>query len=68
MEDATCVNCISSVQNANNAKIFVLPDAFFLRYYASFESHLKFICERFAEKSSQSSRLSDISVDNFLSK
>jgi hypothetical protein len=41
---------------------------FFLRYYASLKSHLKFICERFAEKSSQSSRLSDISVDNFLSK
>ncbi len=42
--------------------------AFFLRYYASFESHLKVICERFAEKGSLSLRLSDISGDNFLNK
>ena len=40
--------------------------AFFLRYYASFESHLKTICERFASKGSLSLRLSDIKGDNFL--
>src|SRR5437660_8629002 len=42
--------------------------AFFLRYYASFESHLKAICERFAKAESLSLRVSDISGDNFLSK
>ena len=42
--------------------------AFFLRYYASFESHLKVICDRFAEKESLSLRLSDISGENFLKK
>lgn len=42
--------------------------AFFLRYYASFESQLKVICERFAEQGSLRLRLSDISDDNFLKK
>jgi hypothetical protein len=42
--------------------------AFFLRYYASFESHLKVICDRFAETESLSLRLSDISGENFLNR
>ena len=42
--------------------------AFFLRYYASFESHLKVICDRFAATRSLPLRLSDISGDNFLNK
>jgi len=42
--------------------------AFFLRYYASFEGHLKVICERFAEEGALSLRLSDVSGDNFLKK
>lgn len=42
--------------------------AFFLRYYASFESHLKVICERFAKSESLPLRLSDISGENFLNK
>jgi len=42
--------------------------AFFLRYYASFESHLKAISERFAQEESQAVRLSDMSGDNFLNK
>jgi hypothetical protein len=40
--------------------------AFFLRYYASFERHLKVICERFAEKESLSSRLTHIKRGRFL--
>jgi hypothetical protein len=42
--------------------------AFFLRYYASFESHLKIICDRFAKAESLGSRLSDIEGGNFLQK
>lgn len=42
--------------------------ALFLRYYASFESHLKAICERFAQTGSLPLRLSDVSGDNFLNK
>jgi hypothetical protein len=42
--------------------------AFFLRYYASFESHLKVICERFAMDESLAVRLSNTSGDNFLNK
>jgi len=42
--------------------------AFFLRYYASFESHLKVICERCAQEESLPLRLSDISGENFLNK
>jgi hypothetical protein len=40
--------------------------AFFLRYYASFESHLKTICDRFAKTESLSLRLSDVAGTNFL--
>jgi hypothetical protein len=40
--------------------------AFFLRYYASFEKHLKVICERFAEKESLPSRLTHIKRGRFL--
>ena len=40
--------------------------AFFLRYYASFETHLKAICDRFAETDMLELRLSDISGDNIL--
>jgi len=42
--------------------------AFFLRHYASFESYLKLMCERFAKDRALPLRLSDISADNFLNK
>lgn len=42
--------------------------ALFLRYYASFENHLKVICERFAHSRSLPLRLTDVSGDNFLNK
>ena len=42
--------------------------AFFLRYYASFETNLKVICERFAKTESLSLQLSDMSGENFLQK
>lgn len=42
--------------------------AFFLRYYASFESHLKTICDRFADSDSLPLRLSDVRGDDFLSR
>jgi hypothetical protein len=42
--------------------------ALFLRYYASFESHLKVVCERFAHSRSLPLRLSDVNGDNFLNK
>jgi hypothetical protein len=40
--------------------------AFFLRYYAIFESQLKVLCDRFAEEMSLPLRLSDINGENFL--
>jgi hypothetical protein len=42
--------------------------AFFLRYYASFESRLKFICDRFAEAESLPLRFSDINGKDFLNR
>jgi hypothetical protein len=40
--------------------------AFFLRYYASFERHLKVICERLAEQELVTSRLAHIKRGSFL--
>jgi hypothetical protein len=42
--------------------------ALFLRYYATFESRLKHICERFAKLQSLPLRLSDMAGENFLNK
>jgi hypothetical protein len=49
----------------NHAKQ-ALRFAFFLRYYASFESHLKERCEDLAKKESLALRLGDIKGDGFL--
>jgi len=42
--------------------------AFFLRYYASFESHLTLICDRLAQNDSLTLRLKDINGDHFLNR